>query len=318
MFSQSTRIKTVLTMAAVILGGITAWFLFRQLPAPSSQPERQVSASIFPVYDITRQIAGDAVEVKQILPPGASPHSFEPSPSQAKSLAGSNAVFIIGHGLDSWAEQMAAGVEVPTVISLDKNIALMDATEDDHADEEVGSVVDLEVGQDPHYWLSVPNAILMAAQVRDELSQLYPDQAEYFTKNYQEYESELQALNQEVNDGLTAAGSPQIATFHSAWNYFAQDHPVTIVATFEEFPGQEPSAAYLAEFQTELREHQVKAIFSEPQFSTQALEPLAQDSGVSLGVLDPVGGVEGRQSYTDLMRYNVKQIQAMFGQDSSR
>src|SRR5512145_3554851 len=62
----------------------------------------KVAATIFPLYDIVRQVAGPVADVVLILPPGASPHTFEPTPAGVRALAGAGALFVVGHGLDAW------------------------------------------------------------------------------------------------------------------------------------------------------------------------------------------------------------------------
>ena len=186
---------------------------------------------------------------------------------------------------------------------VDKNIALLAS-----ADEDEGPV-------DPHYWLSVKNAILIATQIKDELTSLYPQYSETFNKNYDSYVSELTSLDQEITSRIAALKSPSFATFHSAWTYFANDYDVNIVTTFEEFPGKEPTAEYLKEFSDTIKNSNVKVIFAEPQFSTTQLTPIAEDLGIKIATLDPEGGgVEGVDSYIELMRYNVSAMESSLSQ----
>jgi ABC-type Zn2+ transport system substrate-binding protein/surface adhesin len=99
-----------------------------------------------------------------------------------------------------------------------------------------------------------------------------------------------------------------IALFHSAFDYFAAAYGVRIVATFEPIPGQEPGPRHVREFLRRLREHNLRVLFIEPQLNAAPLRSLARDIGVNLQELDPLGGIEGRQSYLALMRFNASQI----------
>lgn len=319
-----------------------------------SDVTKKVTASIFPIYDITKNVAGDAVTVELLLPPGATPHSYTPSPSDIQKIVDSQVVFTIGHGLDDWAATLAEdSAEKSIVVTLDDRINLLetakhdhnhedeaeheDAQEDEqedvhnaehegehgdeheneHEDEEHDEHKEVQDGadgsaeilsKDPHYWLSLPNAIEITNQVTDELSQVFPEHADEFAKNAESFKAEIETLQQEVELQLGVSEPIEIATFHNAWGYFGRDHNIEIVATFEEYAGEEPSATYLKEFSEAILENNIRLIFSEPQLSTSALVPIAQDLQAEIGVLDPIGGVEGRSSYLELMRYNFDQI----------
>lgn len=265
----------------------------------------QVSATIFPLYDIVKNVAGGEIEVTYILPPGASPHTFDPAPKEVKKIAGSHTIFSIGHGVDNWSYTLAKSAGINDVIIVDKNITLIDTVyEDEHKDED-----ELESdGKDPHYWLSVPNAILIASQVKDELSRILPEKSAEFELNFNNYKNRLIALDESINSEFKKLDNNKISTFHNAWAYFGRDHKIIIATTFEEFPGEEPTAEYLKEFQEKIRKSGVKVIFSEPQFSTKSLKPIADDLGVGISILDPIGGVDGRESYESLMKYNSERI----------
>lgn len=295
---------------AVVIGAVLIGVATFALANPNRFIDRsteKVAASIFPLYDMARNIAGDKVEVVLILPPGASPHTFEPTPSTARELADVSAVFIIGHGLDNWSIKLAENSRGADIIPVDNNIDLL---ESDHDDEQEGD--EAEDGQDPHYWLSAKNAIVIAQNIRDSLVKLYPQYSDEFIDNYESYILELQNLDREITERLSPLGNPNFASFHSAWNYFSRDYPVRQSASFEEFPGKEPTAEYLRTFANNVRRYNVKVVFAEPQFSTAPILPMAADLGVSISVLDPIGGVAGRDSYTSLMRYNVEQMESAF------
>jgi zinc transport system substrate-binding protein len=285
---------------------IIAVVFILKLGSPKSvfKSDEKVTATIFPLYDIVRNIAGDEIETVLLLKPGVSPHTFAPTPEEVIKTVKSRAIFAIGHGLDDWSFKLAESAEIEKIIIVDKNIELLNSegkVEEEHHDHH-------HEGVDPHYWLSVPNALLIAKQVKVELSILFPEKTGEFEKNFAQYSETLTILERELNQKLSSLKNRDIATFHSAWNYFAHDHGVNIVTTFEEFPGEKASASYLAEFQEKVRQNNVKVIFTEPQFSPESLKPIAQDLNVKISVLDPLGGLENRKTYEALMLYNVNQI----------
>ncbi len=299
--------KTILfvLLLTILIG--TGSFLYRQNAdkQQESQP-RKVAVTIFPLYDIVRNIAGKEVQTVLVLDPGASPHSFDPSPEDIRKIQGADAIFMIDYGIDQWSSTLAQSADIKKQIIVDKNVTLREFSDDDHQ-EEAADGNQGEEGFDPHYWLSVNNARGIASQVKNELSMLYPEYEQSFETNFIQYEAELTQLDEEIRSKISLLENKNIATFHNAWGYFDEEYGITIVATFEEFPGEEPSPEYLQEFTEKVKESGVTVIFAEPQFSTSSLEPIAKDLNIRISQLAPEG-MTGINSYTELMRYNVNQI----------
>jgi len=119
---------------------------------------------------------------------------------------------------------------------------------------------------------------------------------------------ELDSLSTRIRAHIDMLPDKKMITFHDAWAYFAEEFGLEIVGTFEPFPGKQPTPRYLAELQDVARRNKVKAVFSEPQLSDQAIASFVKDIGLELYVLDPLGGIEGRDSYIKLLTYNTDVI----------
>ncbi|MDD4995704.1 MAG: metal ABC transporter substrate-binding protein [Patescibacteria group bacterium] len=291
---KTKAILLVLFLALVAIIGVAACLsLFsNSIPAVSGKP--RVAATIFPIYDIAKNIAGDKMDVLLIAPPGASPHTFEITPERIRDLQGSKLIFAIGHGLDTWASQTAQALPNSEVIIVDKGIELI-------ADEE-------ESGANPHYWLSLKNARIISLNILNALKSADPINGEYYDQNTASFLSELDAADREIKKLLGNLTDKNIITMHDAWPYFAKDYGINIIASFEPYPGSEPTPQYLAELSRTAKEYNVKTIFSEPQLSSQLLIPFLEDLGMNLAVLDPEGGLAGRETYIDLMKFNAQAI----------
>ncbi len=291
----------------VLFVGLLVW---KNLQPNSLQgkPQKKIAATIFPIYDIAREIAGDTFETVLVLPPGASPHTYDPTPGDISKLQGAQVLFTIGHSLDNWSSILSESGGISNQIPVDRNITLREyevhKEEEHHEEGETEEEHHEHEGLDPHYWLSVSNAILIADQIRDDLSLLYPESADEFARNHSAYVQQLKTLHEELKQIHNSGTIKNIATFHNGWAYFAQEYELKVVTTFEEYAGQEPTPNYLREFSEHIIEHDIKVIFSEPQFSPEKVKPIAEDLGVTLSEIDPIGGGEGRDSYIKLMRYN--------------
>jgi ABC-type Zn uptake system ZnuABC Zn-binding protein ZnuA len=265
-------------------------------PVAEAGAERlKVAATIFPLYDIVRHVADPVADVVLVLPPGASPHTFEPTPSGVRALEGARVLFVIGHGLDDWAARLARGAGIMRLAPVDAGIALR---REPHG------------GVDPHYWLSAPNAKAIARTVAAELTRWAPDRRGALDHALASYLTRLEAADAEVHRLLADLPTRRIATFHDAFGYFAEAYGLDVVATFEPYPGLEPSPRFVIEFQRNIRASGVRVVFTEPQLSLDALRPIARDLGVTLAVLDPLGGLPGRESYIDLLRFDARAVAA--------
>ena len=273
----------------------------RRTPAtPASQ--LRVAATVFPLYDIVRELAGEDVRVSPILPPGANPHTFDPSPAAAAALAGSEVVFQIGHGLDDWGASMARSAGVATVVTVDHGITLHEFVAID------GDPAHPPRGDDPHYFLTTANAEKIAATVELALSRIAPQAAPRFRQRLSDYRRRLQRTDLEIRGLPANLPLREIATSHNAFGYFAAAYNLKVVAVFEPFPGVEPGPRDVVAFERRVRQSRLKVIFGEPQMSNEGIGAIARDLGVRLSMLDDMGGVPGRESYVDIMLFNARQI----------
>jgi ABC-type Zn uptake system ZnuABC Zn-binding protein ZnuA len=285
---------------AIAASSILAWGLAAAGCAAPASSLPKVAATIPPLADIVREVAGSSVAVIRILPAGASPHTFEPSPGTARELARARTIFAIGHGLDDWIVTLAAASGIPRVVRVDDDVRLRPVA---YRENSGGGEV-----EDPHYWLSCANAKRIATTVERELGSLFPDQAGAFASRRANYGARLDSLDAEIRSMLAHLPSRDIATFHDAFEYFAADYDLRVVAVFEPYPGREPGPRFVRDFQIKIRHAHVRAIFAEPQLSVDLLKPVVKDLGASLSVLDPLGGVPGRETFVELMLFNARQV----------
>ncbi len=325
-----TKVGKIMTL--VILAGVVALVAYASLrhedvkdrEAAIAPGRVQIAATIFPVYDIINQVGRDLVAPQLLLPAGASPHTFDPSPRDIEKLADAEVVLAIGHSIDNWADTLAASADVP-VRTLDTGVAFrefgvsMHADEhaDDHHDEdeheeEASHDDHAHEGEDPHYWLSPIQAMQMANNVVEILSALDPANTRTYQANAREFRQTIEANMIDWRRELALISDPEIITFHDAFGYFAADLGVEVVATVEPFAGQQPTPQYLAELGHTIEDTGVTALFLEPQLASNSIEAFAKDNNLTLGTLDPIGGVDGRDSYVALIEYNVNQITSAF------
>ena len=279
---------------------LPAWALAMTLaPGPLEVP--RLAATIPPLAAVARELAGLDGRIVLLLPAGASPHTFEPTPGTAAALSGARVVFAAGYGLDDWSIGLARTAGVPRVVRVDAGVKLLRA----------GGRVD------PHYWLSAENGKRIARNIEKELERVLPVPRASLLDRLARLEARLDAADAEVRKTLASLPVRDIATFHDAFRYFADAYGLRVVAVFERWAGREPSAREVARFQSAVRRSGARVIFGEPQSSLDPVRPIARDLGCSLSMLDEMGGAPGREDLAALLLFDARQIAAGLGRGRS-
>ncbi len=293
--------KRFAIIIGVILLVVLAWKLAPLRQAAPDNGKLKVAATVAPLADIVKNVGGRQVEVMTVLPAGASAHTFEATVQQALDLQGVGLVFAMGHGLDDWVKPLASSLTGDKIITVDRNIDLIDLAPSERDPDEP------DQAQDPHYWLSVPNAKIMARNIADALARTDPANASMYSANLEKYLDDLTSADAYMRQRLAAVQNKNLITHHNAWNYFAQEYGLNIVGTFEVAPGKEPTVQQLSALQDAVKRFGIKTVYVEPQLSDESIKPFTQDLKLNVAKLDPEGGADNL-GYIDLMRYNADTI----------
>lgn len=267
----------------------------KEMQEEAQQEAQKVKATttIYPLYDLLKNVGGDAVEATFITKPGQCPHFFELTPVEVRKMENVDIVFKIGLGFDDWADEGIRSISRDAgdveVIEVNKGIGLID--------------------KNPHIWLSPKNAIKITENIKDFLILFDPKNKNLFERNSQKYIEELRALDREMEGKVSSFKQRKFIAFHEAWVYLAKDYGLEQIASIEPFPGKEPTPEYIVKLQKLIKENNIDFIFIEPQMSTEVVNFLAEDMDLEIYTLDPLGGVKGRETYIDLMLYNLGQFE---------
>jgi len=274
-------------------------FLVSVKPIDEVSGKPVLGATVFPIADIAENIGGGHFDIVLIVPPGASPHTFEPRPENIVELSRASEILSIGHGSDDWVAVISDTLDIPFT-PLDNGIDLICDDADEHGDEHGD-------GCDPHYWLDVSNAEKMATQIRDIMIKEDPDNALVYNDNARDYISQLEKLDNEIKEEVSE-GPQNLIGFHDSWRYFARRYELNIVGSFQASPGREPSVSDIKKLSDLVAEYGVKKVFKDPQLSESAVKQFTSDLDLEIGILDPLGGIDGRDSYIQLMKFNADSI----------
>lgn len=264
--------------------------LFFSFPVFGGQADGlKVAATIFPLSDIAKQVAGEQSEVRTLLPAGANPHTFELSPAAVKGLQSVRIVFTVGHGFDDWVNASVDHVEGLKTFRVDEGIDLIRAER-----------------EDPHYWLSIRNVKVIASNMAEALSRLDPPARDMYRANLNRYLAKLDEADEAIRKLLGGSRGRKVITFHDGWRYFARDYGLDVLATVEPSVGSETTPRRLAHLIEMIAKHKIRVLFSEPAVPKRVAESIAQDLNLKLYGLDPFG--DGSRSFLDLMAANAQVV----------
>jgi len=289
------------------------------LHSPCQADPLPVIASIFPLADLVQQVGGEHVSVVTVIPPGASPHAFEPSPGLVRKITSARIFFKVGAGLEFWWEKFVRNAAIrPVEVVLSDGVDLIQAAGHSHHEdmEAAGHLFgEHHAGEhqegNPHVWLDPVIAAGMVSKIADSLSLADPVHADFYQNRRQRCLSELAALDRDIRAAVSRFSSRWYISAHSAWDYFARRYGLQSAGAIEASPGRQPVPREIAALVSRIKAHQIRAVFAEPQLNSQLAALVAREAGIPVVFLDPVGDPhsEDRNTYIRLMRTNLRTLQ---------
>jgi zinc transport system substrate-binding protein len=277
------HIPSILFISLILLGLV---FLGNSCSGASQTDDRiGVVVSIAPQADFVEAIGGDKVRVSVMVPPGADPHTYEPTPGQLVELSQARMYAEVGSGLQfelAWIDKISQQNKHLLIVDCSKGIELMAGGED----SQEGALEGAQVGTDPHVWLSPKDAEIMLENIAAGLISIDPDNKSYYAQGRDAYLAKLEALDKDIRDGLAGITNRRFIVFHPAWSYFAAEYNLEEIPI--EIGNKEPSAKDIANVVQEAREFDIKIIFAEPEFNPRSAEVIAQEIDGEVVFIDPL------------------------------
>lgn len=292
---------------------IILWFAVT--PLVHAEQPLEIFVSILPQQYFVERIGGAQVRVHTLVKPGHNPVSYEPSPRQMQDLANSHLYIRIGVPFEmSWLPRLLAQNPQLQLLDLRDGIVLRHIESHSHADEEDGHEhaaheeheedahdEHQEGLLDPHIWLSPKLVQTMAQHIASKLTELRPQQADYFQQNLQTFLNELKQLDQDIQQQLSGLKHRHFMVFHPSWGYFADAYQLEQIPI--EIEGKSPGAKSLTQTIARARDEHIQVIFAQQQFEQRTAGAVAQAIGGRVIAVDPL-------AYDYLA--NLRQVSAIF------
>lgn len=243
----------------------------------SDSDKKTIFVTITPMQSIIEEITAGDFDIEVIVPKGASPETFEPTPKQVTSF--SDAEFIFSTGLidfeQSLIERIGGDAEV---VNLSNGIELI-AGSCSHGNHQH------KHGVDPHIWTSPRALRTMVTNAHKAIMAHYPDSVKY-TEATERLLERINKLDNYCATRIEAEGVEAMMIYHPAYTYYARDYGIEQIAI--EHDGKEPSLRQTTALIEKAKEHGVKAILRQPQYSEDKVRAIANDAGAEIITTDPL------------------------------
>lgn len=284
-----------------------------------SESDFRVTTTLFPQYDITRSIAPEEASVSLILPPGVSPHDYEPSPQVVASILESDLFIYTSEWLEPWVSSILeeATNHGVTVLEMADFVVLMSA-EEDHDDHEEDDHDHGEI--DPHFWSDPNNLILMTNAIKRELVRLYPEEEVNINTHADAFVDELRHFD-EMFETLVANISTTTVMYggHNALSYFANAYGLEFVLPYIGFSDDaEPTPGALTSMIELMETANTQYLFSEALLSNLVADTITEETGAENLVLYAMGKIgaddfESGMTLFDMMNHNLEMFMLGLG-----
>lgn len=276
----------------------------------------KVATSFYPMYEFTKAVGGDQIDLINLVPSGTEPHDWEPTPGHIKALNQAQVFIYNGAGFETWVSKTLKSLDNKGLLAVEtaQGAELIKAAADDgHGHGDGDDHGDAEAW-DPHTWLDPLFAVKQVEAIRDALVKADPTHQAAYEANAAAYVAELKRLHAEFAGNLGQCPQKEFYTSHAAFAYLAHRYNITQHPIMGLSPEGEPTPKELAAIVAEAKEHKVKYIFFETLASDKVAKLVAREIGAKTLVLNPLEGltddqVKAGKSYLSVMRENLANLQ---------
>lgn len=284
----------------------------------SDSGKLKIISTVFPPYDLARQIAGDNAEISILLPPGSEIHNYEPSAKDMIAIRNCDIFLYIGGENEQWAEKLINSNDTENVkaVKLIDYVPTLSEDEDEHDhDRDHDHDHEHEHETDEHIWTSPKNAQLMLSAVYDAICKVDPSNKQTYTKNKDAYAKQLSDLDNAYRSAVDNAKNKTIVLADKfPFRYLAHEYGLEFSAAFAACSDEsEPGVSTMIKLTKTIKENNIPAVYYLEFSSTKIADTLCDETGATKLMLHSCHNVskqdiENNISYVDLMKQNLEYL----------
>lgn len=296
-----------------------------------------IYASFYPIYNLTKQIAGDKFNVKSFTNLNTEVHDFEPSAKDMADLSKAKVLFLSGADLESWKDKVEETSKIE-MVDTSKGIDLI-KTEDeedhdhedsdhhdhdhedaedhdhDHEDEEEGHHHHHHGLYDPHVWLSPKNGIIQAKNIADKLSEIDPENKDYYMGNFEKIKKELEEIDKNYGEKLKNKENKKFLVDHEAFSYLARDYGLEQIPLTSITSTNEADAKTMKDAIDYVKKEKISAIFYEKGGSDKNVKTLANELSLDAKAINTIeyasdDDLKNEKTYQEMIKENLELMES--------
>jgi manganese/iron transport system substrate-binding protein len=286
----------------------------------SADDKLDVATTVAPISSLARNIGGDRIRLRGLVPDATNSHTFEPAPSDSRYLQAADLIIVNGLHLEQPTLDLAQASkrpETPIKMLGDNTI-----TEDQWLFD--FSFPESEGDPNPHLWMNVPYALRYAELMREWFGEADPANSDYYAANYEKLKARLDELDGLIREGVDSVPpvNRKLLTYHDSWAYWARNYGFQVIGAVQASDFSDPSPQEVARLIDQIRAQSVPAVFGSEVFPSPVLEQIARESGAQFVDQlrdDEPPGAEGsaEHTYYGMLRKNMEVMLGALGGDAT-
>jgi zinc transport system substrate-binding protein len=302
------RTLTAVVALAAALGGVLAMTGCTAASAFPAAGKLGVVTSFYPLEFVVSRIGGTDVDVTSLTRTGVEPHDLELTPRDVARMQDAGLVVYLRGFQPAVDQAVDAHTRGQRVLDVAPAADLVSHRTEDLGDPHRADDAHEHDALDPHFWLDPQRLASVSRAVADAMGAADPAGAKAFDRRADALLADLHRLDGDFRDGLRTCSNPDLVTSHSAFGYLADRYGLQQVGITGLTPEAEPDPRSLAQVADFVRRHHVTTIYYETLASPDVARTIAQETGATTAVLDPLEGLDDASagdSYLEVMRSNL-------------
>lgn len=277
-----------------------------------------VIATVYPVYDFAREVAGDKANVSMLIAPGVEIHDYEPTPQDIIKIQEADLFLYTGDNLEPWAKTVISGIDnKDNIKNVSTGISLIEKEdfEKKYAIEEHGEEHDEHGKYDTHIWLDITKSIEIVKNITNELCYADPDNAEYYKNRSNEYINKLQELDKNFAEAVKNGKRKKIAFGGPfSYAYLVERYDLDFVTAYDSCgENSEPSVDKISKVIQAIKKDKLPVVFYKELSSGNIVKTITEETGAEALELNSLHSITAKQlengeSYLTIMNKNLENL----------
>lgn len=320
------KITALISFLILIIVMVTIVICFKTESVMKDKTKLQIVATLFPQYDFAKQIVGDKANVKLLLNSGVETHHYEPTAKDMITILNNSDIFLYtGTNLEPWTEKIVSSMEETNckAIDISKNIELI--TKEEFEEKHINSEIVYEEHDehnhegheheeiyDEHIWLNPQNAVIMMNNILEEISNIDPENREYYTKNATEYKNKILETDKKLKEIINNSERKEIAVGGEfAYSYLVEEYGLNFVTVYTNCgEGEDPSITKVKSVIDYINNHKIPVVYYEELSVGTVAKMIAEETEAEALVLYSIhNGNPDEDTYVSLMNKNIENLE---------